>query len=327
MGVIKRQSGIETLRIICMFFILLGHTFFMQSAFMPNVHSNVVIFSLGTIVNSIGVAAVNTFVLISGWFGIRYSTKGLLKFLFQFFFLLWLFWLVALLSGLHETKSFIKNLLGTVDGYWFVFAYAGLYILSPILNLFAEKVSKQEFRNLLIVFYVFQCFYTWMTDMVNCFNGYGIIFFCSLYLTARYIKMYPVDVLTRHTKLIYLCAVLSIALVTVAGYYFLGNALRMLRYDNPLVIVSAITVVIIFSRMSFYSRIINWLAASAFAVYIIHFHPFVFPYYGKFLLDFLDVFPSGWIVVGYVLYISCVYLLCTMIDQLRILAWNLVKRK
>lgn len=323
----KRQSGIEILRIICMLFILLGHTFFMQNTDLSYVHSNVVTFSLVTFVNSVGVAAVNTFVIISGWFGIRYNTKGLFKFLFQFFFLLWLLWLVAFFSGLYDVNTgSVKNILGAVEGYWFVFAYVGLYILSPILNYFAEKASKQEFRNLLLVFYVFQCFYTWMTDMVNYFNGYGITFFCGLYLTARYIKKYPIDVLTRRTKSIYFCCVLCIAFFAVIGYYYLGNALRMLRYDNPLVIISAIAAVIFFSRKSFYSRMINWLAASAFSVYIIHFHPFVFPYYGKFLQDFLGVFPSELMAGGYVLYICCVYLLCTLIDQFRVLAWNLVKR-
>ena len=74
---------------------------------------------------------------------------------------------------------------------WFIKAYMGLYILSPILNAFVNNTEKKTFKNVLISFFVFQTIYSWISDGAVFFeNGYSTISFIGLYLLARYTKIY-----------------------------------------------------------------------------------------------------------------------------------------
>lgn len=91
----SRQSGIETLRIVSMFLVLLVHALFFSLG--RPTHLDLENHSLEMIcrteLEAISLVCVNVFVLISGWFGITVKWKGLFKFIYQ-----WLFW--ALLISL-----------------------------------------------------------------------------------------------------------------------------------------------------------------------------------------------------------------------------------
>ena len=76
--------------------------------------------------------SVNVFVLISGWFGIRFRFSRLAGLFFQCFFFGLLIWLAAIIFGFGEPMA-IKNLasLGLfTTNIWFVKSYIILYILS-----------------------------------------------------------------------------------------------------------------------------------------------------------------------------------------------------
>ena len=85
-----RESNIELLRNISMFLILVIHANFVAlpkieyTELLSNTTPSVVRF----FIESIGIVAVNVFVLISGWFGIRTRTKSVLSFIYQILFFL-----------------------------------------------------------------------------------------------------------------------------------------------------------------------------------------------------------------------------------------------
>lgn len=56
----------------------------------------------------------------------------------------------------------------------------------------------------------------------------------------------------------------------MASTYFTGFQFqRLFTYTNPLVILASLSLLLYFSRLQFTSNSINWLAASAFAIYFI----------------------------------------------------------
>lgn len=203
----QRQSGVELLRIIAIFMVLAGHAnarvlgLPLPSDFVSSTSSSVVRMLLSSVV----VAGVDIFVMISGWFGIHAKPRGLAKLLFQVFFLLWGIYAVFLLTG-HATLNAhdIKVCLTLTEEYWFVMAYIGLYVLSPVLNAFVEKASKREFQMVLAAFYVFQCYYCWVSGTVDYFSGYSVTFLCGLYLTARYFRLYPVKLIAANGTAVFL---------------------------------------------------------------------------------------------------------------------------
>ncbi len=326
----ERLSSVELLRILAMMGVLAGHGVGMVNSLPTRdaIQTEPLNSFFSILFSCVFVGGVNVFVLISGWFGIRASVKGLLKLLFQFFFLLWGVTAFLLLTGtVHIEELTLKNCLGLTDGYWFVVAYLGLYILSPMLNLFAEQASKRQQQLLLISFYAFQCYYCWVTSYLDYFGGYSIVLFVGLYLTARYFKRFPVKYVEHRSWSLFFGLVLCASLVLLISLYFFGNAGRMVRYDNPIVIMEGVCLIIAFQKWKFRSKFINWLAASCFAVYILHYHPYIF---GSFLQEAraITTSSSGFLYAGEVaLFLMMVYLACVVVDQLRILLWNLIQKK
>jgi len=325
-----RQSNIELLRILSMIAVLYGHGvgFVLGLPSADDIGNQPYTSFFQIIFSTVFTCGVNVFILISGWFGIQASRQGIYKFLFQIIFLLWAIYLFFVIVGKTSLSiEGIKISLGLTNGYWFIMGYLGLYILSPILNTFVEHVSKKQFQTLLISFYAFQCYFSWLTNYVNYFAGYSIVLFCGLYLTARYFRNYPIISLNKYSGRILICVILLTSIIVLVSLYFFDHASHMLRYDSPIIIFESLCILLFFNKMSFQNKIINWFAASCFAVYIIHFNPFVFSYF----INVAKIIDSTFSNISYifmiVFFLVSVFLICVLIDQLRIIAWNYLKSK
>lgn len=81
----KRQLNIEVLRIIAMQLVLVGHSNIASNgdAYYDFVHSNLLKEICITEIKSWTFVCVPCFVVISGYFGIRWKWKGLFNYLFQ----------------------------------------------------------------------------------------------------------------------------------------------------------------------------------------------------------------------------------------------------
>lgn len=323
----QRQSNIELLRIFAIFFVLIIHTSIAAGGLLPSkddIYSSTIVSELRIVLYSEVVCGVDIFVLISGWFGINVSKRGLGKYIYQVAFLLWGIYLVFLATGLTDYSwDNLKISFGICEGYWFVMAYLGLYILSPILNAFTEKVSKREFQLVLIAFYAFQTYYSWFWSMVDYYSGYSVVLFCGLYLTARYCKIYPVKILHGYPWITYVVTILVLSALSTIGMLSVGHPLKMLRYDNPIVILSALAVLHSFSRMRLQNNIVNKLARGCFAVYIIHFNPLVFAYFKQGVIFLHQRYSLLPFLVSISFYLISVYLSCWLIDCIREQAWSL----
>ena len=329
MSSVIRQSNIELLRILAMLFVLIGHAngLVLGLPATEDFQNNPLSSFCRILFTSLAVGGVNIFVLISGWFGIHATKKGAAKFIFQVMFLLWGIYFVSILLG-RENLSVegIKVCMGLTNEYWFVMGYLGLYIFSPLLNSFVKTSSKIGLRNFLIAFYAFQCYYCWITGIVSYFEGYSIVFFCGLYLTGRYFNLYPLAFISNKPLKIYLFISILLAVVSFYTLYQWGNAMKLLRYDNPLVILSSVSLLVYFCKMKFSSSFVNWLAASSFAVYIVHFHPSVFPLFRQ-IVESLSGQWNGVVFVFFILiFLLITYFACVLIDQIRIIAWKLITK-
>lgn len=308
-----------------MFFVLVDH-FYMVTCSLPsakNISEAILPSFLKILLMSIAVGGVDIFVLISGWFGIHPSKKGLAKYVYQVCFLLWL--LLAFFFFYDRdsiTLTTVKASFWLYSGYWFLMAYLGLYLLSPILNAFIQSASKRQFQLVLVCLYIFQCYFCWLTGNLDYYGGYSIMFFCLLYLTARYARLYPIKILDARSHYFYCASILFIAVVVILSEYFTGTALRMLRYDNPLVIFASLSLLTTIYKFQFSSRIVNWIAESCFAVYIIHFNPLVFPYFTKGILKIYGETDGLYAIISVFLYLCTVFLCCVFIDRIRIITWK-----
>ena len=323
----KRQSNIELLRIVAMIFILICHACGKVLG-LPSQNDIVHSFSqsfIKILFDGLAIGGVDIFVLISGWFGIHFSIRGIVKVIYQVLFLLFGIYIVYFLySSPNLNITSIKLCLGLTSEYWFVTAYIGLYILSPALNAFAKDASRRTFTIFLVAFYLFQCYYCWLSDTIDYYGGYSITFFCGLYLTGCYFKKYPIVLISKYAAQIYLICTLIIVSVVLVSLFTMGNAAKMLRYDNPLVIISSLSLLFLFLKLKIRHEFINWVAASCFAVYIIHYHPLVFIYFQEYVLWLYNITNGLFTIVSIGFYLIVVFIICVVIDQLRIGTWNLL---
>ncbi len=343
---LARDSNMELLRIVAMIFVLVVHA--CGASFGAPAKMRIVEAPLSVIVElfteSIVIVCVNLFVLLSGGYGIKAKKNSLLKLLFQVFFFTIVgfnIYKIVITSGIQYSahlsdlpvSALLFNIL-LVDfwDYWFVKSYLLLFILSPMLNAFVEHVAREQFKTLLINFFIFQTAYGWLFEGVDHIaKGYSTISFIGLYLLARYVKIYRPRIAhfnKYHDLLIYLfCTLMTTGFAVVM--LKVGNkdwAQAAFYYCSPLVVIASLYLVLFFSKIKIRSRFINTIAVSAFAVYLFHCQSQLFHYYKMFISQWYN--NSNIIVfLSYtILFIIAVFIASVLLDKVRIICWNALSK-
>lgn len=196
----KRETKFELLRIVLMLFIIGGHVL-MWGENLDNFNNTGVDYYLSNFLRSIFMIAVNVFVLISGYFGIKLKWRKLFKLESKVLIYTYISIILGLLFGIYHfsIKTDIKLLFPLLTKqYWFITVYFVLCLLSPYLNKFLKIVSKKELESLLLIliliFYGIATFcYAINANQIVPDAGYGIINFISLYYLGYYIRNYYID--------------------------------------------------------------------------------------------------------------------------------------
>ena len=338
-----RLSPIELLRIVAMFLILIQHVNYQATAWTraDDFHTTTAPTVTRVVIEQTAVCAVNLFVLISGWFSIHVKRESLFTLLVQYFFFATVLLVFPGLSDAcspGDLKDPIRQVV-TFDCFWFVPAYLMLCLLSPGLNAFVEQGNRRTVRAFIVAFFVFQTVWGWAlgdaaSGMFSC--GYSAISFTGLYLLARYVRLYRPRPFQLRACLQYLIAGILIALPALASFiaaFAWGGGLfdawygRSILYSAPHVILCALFILTATARLHFTSQWINKVAASAFAVYLFHLHPCVFPYF-KQATQWLYGHYSG---AAYLLltfgFLVTVFAAAVLVDQIRILCWRPLARR
>ena len=331
----KRLSNIEFLRLLAMLYVLIVHADF--GTFGAPTVDDFAVRPVGVFVQfwfeCFAICCVDVFVLISGWFGIRFSLNKLWAFLFQVVFYSLGLFLLAVAVTPHKalTLEGLKSIfLFNGSDYWFIKAYLILMVLAPMLNAFCDYASRREFKTILIVYFAILMVYGWLEPASVHFtmNGCTALSFVGLYLLGRYLKMYRPK-LTNYNRRIY--AVVYVVACLVMFFMcllFLSQGVRvtldsrLLNYGSPLVILSAVALLLFFSKWTFANKVVNQAAKSCLAVYLLHCNYFVFPIYKDLTLK---AHQLGWGVV--VLFVLAVFVLAIMVDRLRIVMWDVISNK
>ncbi|WP_311435070.1 acyltransferase [Hoylesella timonensis] len=328
----NRSSNFELLRIVSMLLVMVVHANF-SSIGAPMIEDwNVAphITFVRHFVESLSIVCVDVFVLISGWFGIRFSMDRLKEFVFQIlFFSLGGFVFFMLTPPPHSLTIFnIKNIfLFNTGDYWFIKAYLILYLLSPALNSFVSSATRRQFQVMLGSYLLFMFVYGWLEPASIQFtmNGTTALSFIGLYLIGRYVRQYPPTFKNRNTYLfLYIGLSLLLALIScVMMNYGLRVSLssRLYNYGNPLVILSSVSLLLYFSRLKFHSNIVNVIAASSLAVYLFHCNEYVFPYYRMLMKSLISGSNYGFILALFA--ILGIFILSVLIDRVRMLSYTL----
>lgn len=329
----QRHFGIELLRIVSMMMVLGLHANYLA---LGSPDTETILSAEGltrTVFQSLCIIAVDVFVMISGWFGIRASVKGFCNFLWQVFFIVGIVYLAKVVV-FHEPIG-IKDIFRTIGlfggGGWFVAAYIGLYILSPILNVFIESTPTKKIWTVLAAFFIFEIIWgdTLSTAFIAC--GYSTFSFIGLYVLTGFLRKLNIEI--SSAKLI--AGIIAITVINSTLYIFFARlnliAIRdiILNYINPLVIASAAITLILFIRISpptikSISHIVTQIfAPSCFAAYLLHTGTtYALSKYCKGVSIIYNEYSGCTTIAMIILYIIMVFIMAIIIDQPRKLLWK-----
>lgn len=130
-----RESNFELLRIVAMLLICILHT------------SNWCLTDTkAALLSSFSVIGVNLFIMITGWWGVHNPLKSIIKIWIEVASLKIICLFVY--SIIHSTSITITDVARNLwmGGFWFVTAYAGLLLFSPVLER-ALEVKQGETNN------------------------------------------------------------------------------------------------------------------------------------------------------------------------------------
>lgn len=330
----ERQSNFELLRIIAMFLVLAVHANYFALDGGPSAQecATRVIPSMTRIVlESACIVCVDVFVLISGWFGIHFKWKSLLSFLFQVFFfglLIYAFCVIFL--------DFPLNIKGIAACFqittwnWFVKSYLLLYLMSPILNAFCDQSDKKAFLLVLISFFSFQTIYGLTGSARFIEQGYSTISFIGLYLLAQYIRKFATFFSEKSIQFHCMGYFLCVTMLSILEFISrLTNhpTRQIFSYINPIVILASVFLLLFFSKLRFTNRLVNQIASSCFAVFLLHTNVNLCePVFCKKIVALYNL--NDGIVCLFLIccFLSVCYLLAILIDRFRKVIWLLLTK-
>lgn len=234
---------------------------------------------------------VNCFVLLSGWFSIRLKPRSIIN--------LWTICFVyALLRYVEKGIGLYLHGGGDICSWiyisqvlfpfshsdrWFIVCYVALMLLSPMLNAAIDSFSRRKFHLVLILTTVMSVWfgYMWQNEQMNN-TGYTTLQFVWLYLIGGYLHRYcSIEWLLKHRqKCLWTyvgCSILWGLLTMLKAYHVQVPFWDPFTYCNPFVMIASIGFFLFVMSFNFKSHLVNWLASSTLAVYLVqegifHYH-------------------------------------------------------
>ena len=224
-------------------------------------------------------------------------------------------------------KDLILSFLS--PNYWFVKAYLILMLLAPIMNCFVQYSTKQNILFIIIALFVFQSVWGFMFNTDWYSGGSSPISFVFLYLLAQYFRKYhSSSVKSRLCLTVYFCCSIALTLVIICSTLLqCFSSINYLAYSNPLIILASFCFFLPFTKQDYYSPIINYVATSAFAVYLFHCHYLLMHnYYVSHIKYLHDSLSTSVFLVRCASFLLLMFIAAVFVDKLRIATWNWICR-
>lgn len=269
-----RNSNLELLRIIAMYMIVFIHANMYLSVFCGG---KSMIFFNG-LVNGICNIGVTCFVLISGYYGVHFKVKKLVKMecmmiSYSLFEMLIMYLVMPeQLQGTALLEQLVKSLLPFISRkYWFYSCYVCLMLLSGYIQKLIDALKQEEMKKLLILLIIlFSVFPTIFYFELVPDNGKGLVQMIMVYMIGRYIRSYYDRKLPGKAVLVFIGLWIMNGVshelpIQVGGIY------HHLCKDNSITnLTMAVILFFIFKNWNFQSGIINHLAKNIFAVFALN---------------------------------------------------------
>ncbi len=232
---------------------------------------------------SLFVVCVDIFVIISAWFEIHASTKGLMNLAFQCLFFAIVDYVLTffLLDDAIPLAGLPKYLIHSLFPGWFIPAYIVLYLISPFINSFISNNTKERTKKLTCTMFLLVMLFGYAFNGCSgnggtFLSGFSATFLIFLYTWVRYLKVHCSECILKRSKNFWLMLWISLIAVDVMIWYFSVSFdfveiySKIFLYTSPIVLLQSFSMFMFFYKLKLKSRFINWLGASSLAILLLH---------------------------------------------------------
>lgn len=225
---------------------------------------------------------VNCFVMLSGWYGIHLKARSVVNLWTICLFYALVRWAEKAVYHLHDGVNvfgweYISPVLLPFSHtpMWYIPCYVVLLLLSPLLNSAIGSFSRRRYEWVLVLATVVNIWFGYGCAMDNINDdGFTAAQFVWLYLIGGYLRRYcGREWLHRHRQhclWVYVGCSLLWGALSIWEAYCPGIPLWMpFTYNNPLVMGASVGFFLFAQSFTIRSKVVNWLAVSTLAVYLV----------------------------------------------------------
>ena len=328
----ERNSNLELLRIICMFFLIIHHCVVHGGSVWNATGLN---WYIAWFFVPIGKICFNTFLAISAWFLVDKAFKS------ERFFKTWLqvfFYSIggaalAFFLGLQMTwrDGFSALFPITGNSHGFAAAYLAFYLLTPFLSIVAKRIGKKPLAFLIIILLYFQVFskgIAFITQYTQ--NLYSELqLFVLVYFIVLYFKKFGIKIFEKRTFNIIVVLISWVLLFVMMCLRRQSNNYIELFFSinndesGIIYIISGCSLFFLFKNINIKTNIIiNKIAGTTFGILLIHDHNFLRPLFWKNILHVQDWYLSSYFGLYLFLTSLTVFIVCALIELIRQIIFN-----
>jgi len=293
----ERDSGIELLRIFAMLMVIGVHTFLYGDYFEEACKYEGAIYRSAQFMKLFFRPAVDTYVIITGYFMVHtaFNLKKSYKRLLSMYGIIYFYSVVLGIIFFVARASFDSKFSDfsvfwkmffplTAQNWYFLTDYILLCLFAPFINIILQNITKRDYKVLIILLTLVMSVWLSLANIkplsgVVSDYGYGeiaegknVFSFIYIYILGGYAGMHSKA--GKRPRIIYLAAAFFCIWI---DYFIWINWEEVLDYShvaisyaNPLVILTAVFLLLFFKDLHFYSRIVNMLASTTIGIYALH---------------------------------------------------------
>lgn len=203
----KRMANIEVLRLLAMMMVVSLHYLAKGELLEKLTDPLSAKGHLAWILESFSIAAVDVYVLISGYFLVEtgFRAKRVISLVLQVMFYTCLLPVILVIAGaLPVGEITFYNILQYIFPtnmlhYWFVSAYVLMFLFTPVLNAAVHAMKKQQLQAAIVILLIMESLSkTVIPVRLELDNlGYDAYWFMVVYLIAAYIRLYGISFLEK----------------------------------------------------------------------------------------------------------------------------------
>ena len=329
----QRNSSFELLRILCMVLIV-AHHYLLHTKGLFGANTSPAETTFLTIFAMYGKIGLNVFILLTGYFSAaaRFSYRRVLEIaaaMTAYYWAIVLFYVIR--EGWRTDYLNLRNMVPVIWGNWFVVIYIWFSLFIPFLNKLLRGLDKPAFLRLIVLLCLVRLVLPAVGELFYISN---FEMFAALYCIGAYLCLHVPAQQKVHWLWYLPCVFFAAVWLANFPMYYLGlgdtGLARFLQgiawrlvyeQESWLAVGIAVSIFLVFRNWSFYSPVINKAARGVMGVYLIHENEILRAKIWESVSPGTQWLGTGWLVPHAVLKTLAVFLVCLLVDTVRIQAF------